>query len=49
MTDIIDHFPDPIVQENVRTDLTIIHHLKLEIKRLEAKILAIAKRENSVA
>jgi transposase len=47
--DIIEHFPDPLVQENVKTDLTIVHHFKLEIKRLEAKILKLARSRNSVA
>jgi transposase len=47
--EIIEHFPDPIVQENIRTDLVIIHHLKLEIKRLEAKILKLARARNSTA
>ena len=46
--EIIEHFPDPIVQENVKTDLTIIQHLKTEIKRLEEKILGLARRNNSV-
>jgi transposase len=46
--DVIEHFPDPIVRENIKTDLAVIHHFKLEIKRLEAKVLSSARRHNSV-
>jgi transposase len=49
INEIIEHFPDPIVQENVKTDLSIVHHFKTEIKQLEMKILKLAKRNNSVA
>lgn len=46
--EIIEHFPDPVVQENIKTDLIIIRHYVQEIKRLEATVLALAKRNHSV-
>lgn len=41
--DIVGHFPDPVVQLIVETDLELIDHYDPIIKRLDKKILALAK------
>jgi transposase len=49
MPEILDHFPDPVVKESIQIDLDLIRHYMVEIKRLEAKILALTKQHNSLA
>ncbi|MEX2353533.1 MAG: transposase, partial [Gammaproteobacteria bacterium] len=41
--DIVGHFPDPVVQHIVETDLKLINHYDPIITELDKKILALAK------
>jgi transposase len=41
--DIVGHFPDPVVQLMIQTDLELIDHYDPIIKRLDAHILSLAK------
>lgn len=47
--DIIGHFPDPVVQLIVETDLQLIDHYDPIIKNLDKQILKLAKGHDSVS
>lgn len=47
--DIIGHFPDPVVQLIVETDLQLIDHYDPIINRLDKQILALAKGHDPVS
>jgi transposase len=41
--DIVGHFPDPVIQLMIQTDLELIDHYDSIIKRLDTQILTLAK------